>query len=424
MKLTNIHINPTNPRVISGAKFDKLCKSIEQAPWMMKLRPIVVDDDGMILGGNMRFSALKRLKFEEIPDEWIVRASQLTEEQKREFLIKDNVGYGEWDIDALLKDWDQDLLDEWGLDLPEMEYEEQKEVKEDDFNVPTTIETDIQVGDIITIGPHRLICGDSTILETYSRLLEERTADLVVTDPPYNVDYQGGTGLKIQNDNMSDAAFFRFLLDAMTAMNVHLRAGGAVYVWHADSEGLNFRRAFIEAGLDLKQCLVWVKNSLVLGRQDYQWRHEPCLYGWKPGAAHYFTGDRTNSTVIDDKLDLKKLSKAEMLTMLQDIFSDKVQTSVLYHDKPSRNTEHPTMKPVKLIANLIQNSSKPGQLVLDAFGGSGTTMIAAHQLGRRAALVELDPKYCQVIVDRMRAFEPTIEITRNGQAWTRYQKAS
>lgn len=189
-------------------------------------------------------------------------------------------------------------------------------------------------------------------------------------------------------------------------------------MWYAHIDALNFHQAFINSGLDLKQCLVWVKNALVMGRQDYQWRHEPCLYGWKPGAAHYFTDDRSNTTVIDDKVDLKKLSKAEMLAMLEEVFSDKVQTTVLRYDKPQRNAEHPTMKPVPLIGHLIGNSSKKGEAVADTFGGSGTTMVASHQLGRRAFLCEIDPKYCQVIVDRMRRLDPELEIKRNGKPWS------
>jgi len=419
MKITDIRANPNNPRVIRDDKFKKLCRSITDFPQMMELRPIIVDAEGIILGGNMRFQALKASGMKEIPDAWVKRADDLTEEQKREFVIKDNVGFGEWDFDLLANGWDADDLEAWGLDLPEMDSVEVAEAKEDDYEIPDNIKTDIVLGDLIEIGEHRLLCGDSTQVDTFTKLFNGNQADLIVTDPPYNIDYTGRTDrkLKIANDNMSDGDFFQFLYDFHTAIGAFLKCGGGVYVWHADSEGLNFRRAFIESGLSLKQCLIWVKNTMVMGRQDYQWKHEPCLYGWKPGAAHHFTADRTNTTVIDDKLDLKKLKKEEMLAMLQEIFSDKNKTSVLYYDKPLKSEVHPTMKPVLLIAHLIQNSSAQGEIVADGFGGSGTTMVAAHQLKRKAYVVEYDPKYCQVIVERMHLLDGTLTIKRNGEVW-------
>ena len=419
MKITDIRPNPENPRVIRDDKFTKLCHSIRDFPKMMELRPIIVDAEGIILGGNMRYQAVKASGMKEIPDCWVKRADELTDEQKREFIIKDNVGFGEWDYEMLSNIFDAEELAAWGLDIPEMAGPETVEVKEDDYEIPDTIKTDIVAGDLIEIGEHRLICGDSTLVETFEKLFNGSQADLIVTDPPYNVDYTGGGAekLKIANDNMSDGDFYQFLYNFHTAIGAILKCGGGIYVWHADSEGLNFRKAFIESGLLLKQCLIWVKNSLFMGRQDYQWKHEPCLYGWKPGAAHFFTQDRTNTTVIDDKLDLKKLKKEEMLAMLQDIFSDKIKTSVLYYDKPVRNDVHPTMKPVLLIAKLIENSSSQGDIIADAFAGSGTTMVAAHQLKRKAYVVEFDPKYCQVIVERMQALDFTLTIKRNGELW-------
>jgi DNA modification methylase len=420
MKITDIRPNPNNPRVIRDEKFNKLCRSLADFPQMMELRPIIIDADNVILGGNMRYQALRASGMQEIPDCWVKQAHELTEAQKQEFVIKDNVGFGEWDFDMLANLWDADDLEAWGLDLPEMESVEVAEAKEDDYEIPDNIKTDIVLGDLIEIGEHRLLCGDSTQTDTFEKLFAGKKADLIVTDPPYNVDYTGGTDkkLKIANDNMSDGDFYQFLYDFHTAIIAFLKCGGGIYVWHADSEGLNFRRAFIESGLDLKQCLIWVKNSLVMGRQDYQWKHEPCLYGWKPGAAHYFTADRTNTTVIDDKLDLKKLKKEEMLAMLQEIFSDKTKTSILYYDKPLKNDVHPTMKPVLLIAHLIENSSSQGDIIADGFAGSGTTMVAAHQLKRKAYVVEYDPKYCQVIVDRMLQLDMTLIVKRNGEIWS------
>jgi site-specific DNA-methyltransferase (adenine-specific) len=260
------------------------------------------------------------------------------------------------------------------------------DAEEDDFEVPDGgFETDIVLGDLFEIGQHRLLCGDSTQTDTFSRLFGDKLADLVLTDPPYNVAYEGKTKekLTIKNDSMKADDFYQFLYDFYTALGSYTKAGGAWYVWHADSEGANFRLAMKNAGIMVKQCLIWVKNSMVMGRQDYQWKHEPCLYGWKEGAAHGW-------------------------------YSDRKQTTVLEFKKPMRNAEHPTMKPVELFSYQIGNSSKQGDIVADGFGGSGTTMVAAHQMSRIGYLVEFDPKYCQVIVDRMRKLDPNLTIKKNG----------
>lgn len=231
--------------------------------------------------------------------------------------------------------------------------------------------------------------------------MEGEEADLIVTDPPYNVNYEGGTDKKltIKNDHMKDADFYNFLYEAYMRMYENIKPGGAYYIFHADTEGLNFRKGLREAGFKLSSCLIWVKNALVLGRQDYHWKHEPILYGWKEGAAHYFIDDRSQCTVIEDKIDVDKLKKEEMKELLEKLLDQGIST-VIYEDKPLRNADHPTMKPVALVGKLIHNSSRRGELVLDLFGGSGSTLIAADQLGRRANLMELDPKYCDVIVKR------------------------
>lgn len=205
-----------------------------------------------------------------------------------------------------------------------------------------------------------------------------------------------------------------FLRDAFAAADQVMKPGAAFYIWHAESGGSVFRTALIKVGWKLRQCLIWVKNGFVIGRQDYQWRHEPCLYGWKDGAAHYFTNDRTQSTVFDDKIDLKKLKKEEMLQLLQEVFSEKIPTTILYEDKPLRNDVHPTMKPVPLMGKLISNSTKAGETVLDLFGGSGSTMIACEQLGRSCCMMELDPKYCDVIIDRWETFTGEKAVLLNG----------
>jgi site-specific DNA-methyltransferase (adenine-specific) len=416
--INTVKANPNNPRIIKDDKFAKLVKSINEFPQMLKLRPIVVNDDMVVLGGNMRLKACKEAGLKEIP---IIKASELTEQQQKEFIVKDNVGYGEWDWDDLANNWDVDELTDWGLDIPGFVNEETiPEVEEDDFDVPEGgIETDIVSGDLFEIGQHKLLCGSSTETDTWQRLFEKELCDMVMTDPPYNVNYEGGTGLKIMNDQMTNDSFYQFLYDFYTALGSYTKPGGAWYVWHADSEGANFRQAYKDSGLLLKQCLIWVKNALVMGRQDYHWKHEPCLYGWKEGAAHYFTDDRTKTTVIEDVVDYRKLNKKELLDLVKEMTSDKQKTTIIHCDKPSKNDVHPTMKPIKLLAPLIENSSKIGELVADGFLGSGSTMVAAHQLKRRCYGTELDPKYCQVIVDRMINLDPTLVIKRNGQPYVK-----
>ncbi|MEY2868155.1 MAG: hypothetical protein RIR01_573 [Bacteroidota bacterium] len=381
VKITAIKSNPNNPRLIKDDKFHKLVKSIKEFPQMLELRPIVVNDEMVILGGNMRDKACIEAGLKEVT---IVKASELTEEQQKEFIIKDNVGFGEWDFDMLANEWDIQKLDEWGLDLP-FETESHLEAEEDDFEIPEEVKTDIVLGDLFEIGEHRLLCGDSTQTDTFDKLMQGELADMVVTDPPYNVAYEGKTkdALTIKNDSMSNDDFYQFLYDFYTAVGAFTKKGGAWYVWHADSEGANFRLAMKNAGIMVKQCLIWVKNSMVMGRQDYQWKHEPCLYGWKEGASHSW-------------------------------YSDRKQTTILEFNRPNRNAEHPTMKPVELFAYQITNSSKDGDIVADAFGGSGTTMVACHQLNRKAYIVEFDPKYCQVIIDRMKKLDPIIKIKKNG----------
>jgi site-specific DNA-methyltransferase (adenine-specific) len=361
----------------------------------------------------MRLKACKEAGIKEIP---IIIADNLTEEQQREFLIKDNVSGGEWDWDMLANEWDAEELDNWGLDIPINENDTiyEAEPEEDNYEIPSEIETDIVLGDLFEIGEHRLLCGDSTQTDTWQKVMDGKLADMVMTDPPYNVDYQGGTGLKIMNDKMDNSSFYQFLYDFYTALGSYTKQGGAWYVWHADLEGANFRQSFKDSGLLLKQCLIWVKNSLVMGRQDYHWKHEPCLYGWKEGAGHYFTNERTHTTVIEDKIDIKKLSKEDMKKMLTDILSEKNKTTVIHCDKPFRNTEHPTMKPILLLAPLIKNSSKESEIVADGFLGSGSTMVASHQLNRKCYGMELDPKYCDVIVKRMIKLDNTLTIKRNG----------
>ena len=439
IKLSQININARNPRKISDTQLERLVRSILIFPEMQTLRPIVIDETYTALGGNMRYRALtaisekspaevnmmlangckgyaqkteaERQNLRDYWAEWladptaiIVRADQLTEEQKREFIIKDNVAFGDWDDELLTADFDPDELVDWGIgdidDEPDdADADEDEYSEEDAANAPTRCNP----GDVWLLGRHRLMCGDSTKEADVAKLMGGEQADLLLTDPPYNVDYQGGTKdkMKIANDNMDDVAFVGFLTAAFNCAIQAMRPGAAFYVWHADSKGFEFRTALKEVGLTLRETLIWVKNALVLGRQDYQWRHEPCLYGWKEGAAHYFVDDRSQSTVIEDAgVDYRKLKKDELLKLVLQLTDVSIPNTVIYEDKPTKNDIHPTMKPVKLMARLTKNSTKQEQLILDLFGGSGSTLIACEQINRRCFTMEYDPKYCDAILDR------------------------
>ena len=387
---------PANPRSIDVAKFKKLKVSIEENPEMLSLREVLVYQHGdkyVIIGGNMRYRALKEVGYKEAVCKVIPQTA--TAEQLRAVAIKDNNNFGDWDFEALANLWNAEELDRWGVELPPMDGDvKEDEAEEDNFNpASVTGKPKAQEGDIYRLGRHRLICGDSTEPEVLQILMGDQKADLLLTDPPYNVDYSSKNealnaadkGNRVQkdiaNDKMEGSAFQDFLFAAFNNANPYLKPGGAFYIWHAGTEGLNFKLAVQRVGWELKQILIWVKNNIVLGRQDYQWKHEPCLYGWKDGAAHLWTSDRR-------------------------------QTTVLEFNKPNRNGEHPTMKPVELFEYQMLNSTNREAVVLDLFGGSGTTMIAAEKNGRSARLMELDPRYCDVIVRRWQDFtgqEATLE---------------
>jgi site-specific DNA-methyltransferase (adenine-specific) len=390
MKVSAIKANPKNPRIIRDDKFKKLVASIEGFPEMMEKRPMVcvTDVDGKLfpLGGNMRLRAIQELGMKEIPDSWVTLADDWTQEKRAEFTIKDNASFGEWNYDDLANEWDAEQLSDWGVDVPNFEPEQVLEAEDDDFDATPPEQPITVLGDLYEIGEHRLLCGDSTQTDTFERLMQGELADMVVTDPPYNVAYEGKTkdALTIENDSMGNEDFYKFLYDFYSALTTAVKKGGAIYVWHASSEVVNFGKAMVDAGWLLKQQLIWVKNSMVMGRQDYQWKHEPCLYGWLAGDSHKW-------------------------------YSDRKQTTVIEFDRPNRNGEHPTMKPIGLFGYQIENSSKVGDVVIDAFGGSGTTMVACEQMKRRARVIEYDPKYCDVIVRRMMKLDPTLTVKRNGK---------
>lgn len=382
IKLTDLVLNegqiaglPTNPRQWTKTELNKLKKSLQETPELLEARGILVypwEGKYLVLGGNMRLSALKALKAKDAP--CVIFPEDTPIDKLKEVVIKDNGSFGEWDYDLLANEWDSLPLADWGVPNWERDLGDSPtsaDAEDDDFDESEVTESVCCPGDLWQLGRHRLLCGDSTNQEDIERLMGGELADLWLTDPPYNVGYEGKTAdkLTIENDSMSDAAFKEFLVKCYAAANASMKKGAAFYIWHADSEGYNFRSACHEIGWKVRECLIWVKNSMVMGRQDYQWQHEPCLYGWKEGASHNW-------------------------------YSDRKQTTILSYAKPTRNGEHPTMKPVPLFAYLMCNSSRPGDIVLDSFGGSGTTMIAAEQMGRSARLMELDPHYCDVIIAR------------------------
>lgn len=339
--------------------------------------PIGVWKD-QIVEGHGRYMALKEIGAKTIP---IIRLDDLTDEQRREYTLVHNQT-------TLNSDFDFDVLDLEIDDLPDFDVEfydfklpeEIEEVEDDDFDgqLPETPMT--RKGDIWLLGEHRLICGDSTVMDDVKRLMDGVFADLLLTDPPYNVNYKGGTKdkLRIQNDNMDDDFFHQFLRDAFMSADSVMRDGAVFYIWHAESEGYNFRGACRDVDWQVRECLIWNKNSMVMGRQDYQWKHEPCLYGWKSGASHLWTSDRKQTTILD-------------------------------FDRPTVSDLHPTMKPISLLAYQINNNTHKGDIVLDIFCGSGSTLIACEQLERKCYAVELDERYCDVIVQRYIDFKGSDE---------------
>ena len=367
--------------------------------------PVVARSDGSVVDGHLRLMAARHLGMETVP---VVLADEWTPAQVKAFRIAVNKSaeLAEWDTSLLaleiedLKELDFDL-ELTGFELPELEdilgagADGGTEGQTDPDAVPEAQEEPVsRLGDVWLLGRHRLMCGDSTDAGSVALLMAGEKADLLLTDPPYNVSYEGATKdrLTILNDSMDDEKFRSFLADAFKAADTVMKNGAAFYIWHADSEGYNFRGAVRDTGWMVRQCLIWVKNSMVLGRQDYQWKHEPCLYGWKDGAAHLWTSDRR-------------------------------QTTVLEFNKPNRNGEHPTMKPVELFEYQMLNSTNREAVVLDLFGGSGTTMIAAEKNGRSARLMELDPRYCDVIVRRWQDFtgkEATLE--EDGRTFARVKE--
>lgn len=373
-KLSELKKLEGNPRTINKDDFEKLEKSIKDNPDYFEARPLILSDrtgDLVIIGGNQRYEAAKSLQLEKVPTHLL---KNLTEAREREIVIRDNINNGQFDWDLLANSWSDDPLDDWGVDLPNSW--KQEEVEEDESpEVDETGPPKSQIGKIYQLGKHRVMCGSATDETDVNLLFGEQSIDLFLTDPPYNVDYTGKTkdALKIENDSKDDIEFLAFLTDANRRADEHMKSGASFYIFHADLEGYNFRASVKAVGWLLKQNLIWVKNSMVMGRQDYQWKHEPILYGWKSGASHSW-------------------------------YTDRKQTTLLEFDRPSRSTDHPTMKPISILAYLIGNSSKAGDLIYDSFSGSGSTLIACEQTTRICYGMELDPKYVDVIRKRWAKF--------------------
>jgi len=370
-----------NSRKHSDEQVAQIAASIKEFGWT---NPILVDGSNGLIAGHGRLLAARKLGMPKVP---VIELAHLSENQKKALIIADNKL-------ALNSDWDNNLL---MIELQELDSEDYDlsvlGFDQDELDAllnpiePTTGLTDedavpdvpeepkTKPSDVYILGNHRLMCGDSCSITDMEKLCNDRKVDMWLTDPPYNVAYEGKTkeALTIQNDSMSDDGFRQFLRDAYVTADTVMKPGAVFYIWHADSEGYNFRGAAFDAGWKVRQCLIWKKSTMVMGRQDYHWKHEPCLYGWKEGAGHLWATDRK-------------------------------QTTILEFDKPSRNGEHPTMKPVALFEYQMLNNTKGGDIILDSFGGSGTTLLAAEKNGRIAYVMELDPKYCDVIVKRWEDF--------------------
>lgn len=344
---------------------------------MLELRPIVVNADLMVLGGNMRLKAAQEAGLKDVP---VIRAELLTEAQQKEFIIKDNLGYGEWDWESINSNWDTEQLTNWGLDIPDFKVQD---AQEDDYEIPDEIETDIVTGDLFEIGPHRLLCGNSTNADDVGKLLGGKEPYLMVTDPPYGVNYDADwrnhTGMaradraigKVQNDGNADWSEVWALSPSKVA-----------YAWHAGRHAKTVQESLEKAGFEMRSQIVWVKNNIVISRGDYHWKHEPCWYAVRKGNKGNWAGDRK-------------------------------QTTVWEIDKPQKSeTGHSTQKPVECMARPIANHDGD---VYDPFLGSGTTMVAAHQLNRKCYGMEIDPKYCQVIIDRMKKLDSALVVKKNGE---------
>lgn len=413
-----------NAKQHSKDQVEKIGESIRRLGF---LSPCLIDQDMNVIAGHGRILAAKLIGWESVPCVFI---EGLTEEERRAYILADNrlTELGEWNMDLVQKELaelaDADFdISITGFDTDLRFDDSMAQITDDGWTAEeqeTAKEPRSRIGDIYQLGNHRLMCGDSTDPEMVAALMDGAKADMMVTDPPYNIGLGGDEsgaaqstdemskrrkrqddGAFLLNDNLGEKEFVEFLTKAMENGKNALKEGGAFYVWYATRTTEQFLAGMRNAGLEVKQILIWVKGHFTLGRQDYQWQHEPCLYGWKEGAAHYFVDSRKQSTVIEDQMpDLAHMKKADMEALLREIWKAEMPTDVIREAKPNISELHPTMKPLKLIARQIRNSSQTGETVLDLFGGSGTTLIACEQMDRRCMMMEYDPHYADVIVDR------------------------
>lgn len=409
--IDDVHPNPKNPNTHPKEQLKRLGAIIRVAGWR---NPITVSTrSGLIVRGHGRLAAAQMEGLEEVPVDYQNYAS---DEEELADLIADNriAELAESDMQKLASVLDELAAADFSMDMAGYTFSEYGDIA-DAMQTPVTLLENVDKdvppprtaftknGDQWVLGgKHKVLCGDCTDTASIAEMCQGGGYALLVTDPPYNVDYEGGTGekLKIANDNLNDSAFEELLFAAFTNAKEQLKPGGAFYIFHPDGNGLVFRKLCEEVGLHVRQCIIWVKNAFVVGRQDYQWKHEPCLYGWKEGA-HYFIHDRSQATVYEEeKPDYAKMKKQELLGILLSRQNEEEPTTVIRENKPVRNAMHPTMKPVALLSRLIKNSSRREEIVFDPFGGSGSTLIACEQTGRVCHTIEIDPKYVDVIVKR------------------------
>lgn len=418
--IKNIKISENNPRIATEKQIEIYKNLIEKYGFLI---PVVIDSNNYIVRDDGRFLAAKELGIEKIK---AVRIENLTDEDLQVIRLSEiqAADEGQWDYEKLYKELEKlgDKAFITGIDM-EFVKENIPEFMEtvenvEEIEVPAIEEKTISMlGDLyIFNNKHRLYVGDSTKLEDVRVLMNDNKADLLVTDPPYNVAYESEDGKKIINDNMKKEDFAEFLLGFYKNAYEFLKEGASFYIFYADNEAIAFRGKLEEVGLKLSQCLIWVKNGFVLSRQDYHHRHEPCLYGWKPGAAHYFVEDRTQDTVMEEPMIFNKMKKQELIDYILKLEKElEEHSTIIRENKPLKNDIHPTMKPLKLLAKLIINSSRKGDIIMDLFGGSGSTLMAAEQINRTAYLMELDTKYADAIVRRYMSLNKDIKLIRDGE---------
>ena len=385
VKIGKVFSNPDNPRIIKDNKFNKLVSSIKEFPEMLELRPIVVNSDMVVLGGNMRLKACKEAGLKEVH---ILKADSLTEEQQKEFIVKDNVGFGEWDWEILANEWDVKKLEDWGLDgFP---FEDVLEAEEDDYTEPENIKVDVVLGDLIEIGEHRLLCGDSTDSDQVAKLMNGEKADMVFTDPPYGVSYTGGHNKKqrkgIESDEFKNEDLSNLFQDSINNASIFSKDTSPFYIWYAGGKSKETYLGLSKTDISVRAVICWykVKSGSGAFMSQYIPNYEPCIYGFKEGKSINWYGPTDEKTVWE-------------------------------FPKDKSNQYHLTQKPIPVVERALKNSSKENDFIYDCFLGGGSTMVAAHQLNRKCYGMELDPKYCQVIIDRMKSLDPALEIKINGE---------